>query len=84
MVSIVGDAWDFSAGVRCYYPDGDFTILDTHVYRCFTDGDKKLTPHQHAEGIKNQLAHQLEGEGGKGDGCAGRIIVGEWSGAMNP
>ncbi|KAL7412317.1 glycoside hydrolase superfamily [Mrakia frigida] len=82
---IVGDAWNLSDGLKQYFPDPDFTVLDTHVYRCFTDPDKKLTPSQHAEEIKSKLGSQLEHEGGKEEGGAGgRVIVGEWSGALNP
>ncbi|KAF8074494.1 glycoside hydrolase superfamily [Lyophyllum atratum] len=62
-------------------------VLDHHLYRCFTSDDNKTPAPEHTRQLSDPschtpqtLARASEKLGRKGGG----LIVGEWSGALNP
>lgn len=75
----VGDAWNSDqycpwAGLR-----QDFTIVDQHLYRCFTDADRAKYGDQHAAELKANVAPQFRNLIKQ---CRGNLIVGEFSAAL--
>lgn len=78
---IVADHWNLSSASSSYFPTPNFTILDTHVYRCFTGEDGKFSSEQHTKNMAEGTKSELGGESGK-EAVSGRLIVGEWSGAL--
>jgi len=75
----IADAWH--AEQYCPYVGArtDFTIVDQHFYRCFTDSDRAKYGDQHAAEIKDSGARQFR-EFSKQ--CRGNMIVGEFSAAL--
>ncbi|EIN08135.1 glycoside hydrolase [Punctularia strigosozonata HHB-11173 SS5] len=62
-------------------------VIDHHLYRCFTSGDAATPVSQHIQnlsdtnaGTPKQFATAVE----KLESAGGGLIVGEWSGALNP
>lgn len=76
----MSDAWqtDFYAGY--VGGRGDFVVLDDHLYRCFTDEDKRLTGYQHADKLLHSDQGQMAGWAAK---CHGQWVVGEWSAGLD-
>lgn len=84
----IGDVWmtdqyaDFLSGAA-----REFAVIDHHLYRCFTQQDISTSVIEHTRVLSDpnewtpqmfaRVAQKLEGSG-----CA--IIVGEWSGGLNP
>ncbi|KAI3624529.1 EXG3 [Malassezia furfur] len=84
----LGDAW-----VTKFYADyvgenttaGSPLALDHHVYRCFTPQDHNTSAEEHAQNIDpngdGKTARWLQDVSNKAHGS---LIIGEWSGALNP
>ncbi|EMD32256.1 glycoside hydrolase family 5 protein [Gelatoporia subvermispora B] len=84
----IGDSW-----MTDQYADflsrsaTQFAVLDHHLYRCFTSGDTSTSASEHARRLADpnewapkmfaRVSQKLESAG-----CA--LVVGEWSGALNP
>ncbi|OCH93989.1 glycoside hydrolase [Obba rivulosa] len=84
----IGDSWmtdqyaDFLSRSATH-----FAVLDHHLYRCFTSDDTSTSATEHARRLTDpndwtpqmfaRVAQKLESAG-----CA--LVVGEWSGALNP
>lgn len=61
--------------------------MDHHLYRCFTKDDIHTTIAQHAQSLRDPNASTpklFERVSAKLGPCASDIVVGEWSGAVNP
>jgi glucan 1,3-beta-glucosidase len=62
-------------------------IVDHHLYRCFTSGDASTPVSQHIQNLSDPNAatpKQFAAAAGKLQEAGGGLIVGEWSGALNP
>ncbi|PVF99726.1 glycoside hydrolase [Serendipita vermifera] len=75
----VADAWHSEqycpwAGAR-----EDFTVVDQHLYRCFTDADRAKYGDQHAAEIRDGTARQFRDFNKQ---SRGNLIVGEFSAAL--
>ncbi|KAI0947671.1 hypothetical protein AcW1_009372 [Taiwanofungus camphoratus] len=84
----IGDVWmtdqyaDFLSGSGV-----QFAVLDHHLYRCFTPQDTSTIVGQHTWSISdpNQWAPQMFARVSQKLEAAGcGLIVGEWSGGLNP
>lgn len=87
----IGDAWmtDQCAGFLSSNSCSGlpFLVIDHHLYRCFTSGDISTSSAQHTSNLLNpndgttqmfaRVSQQLENTGHA-------LVVGEWSGALNP
>lgn len=86
----IGDSWatdQYARFIHSHTADIPFTILDHHLYRCFTQADGNTLASQHVKNLSDagadtpqmfaRVSQKLE-EAGSG------LIVGEWSGALNP
>lgn len=76
---VCGDAWNADqycpwAGAR-----SDFTVVDTHFYRCFTDADRAKYGDQHAAEIRDSVTGQFRNYNTQ---CRGNLMVGEFSAAL--
>jgi aryl-phospho-beta-D-glucosidase BglC (GH1 family) len=76
----VGDAWNADKFASWVGSRGDFVVLDTHVYRAFTDGDKRMTGEQHAHKLRTQ---EINDFGRQSEAAKGSLVVCEWSGALD-
>lgn len=61
-------------------PDYSNVMLDTHLYQCYTDGDRKNDIHAHVEIAGLEWKRQLD----KMQQQELRTIVGEWSCSLDP
>lgn len=91
---IIGDCWkmdEYTNFVSRLNEDGASgdapIIIDHHVYRCFSPGDISTPIRDHTasfsnrnEGFPRMLSQNAENAGKSGGG----IVIGEWSGGMNP
>lgn len=84
----LGDAWDtnhYSNFVGHHTDFNNTLVLDHHLYRCFTPRDHKTSAQEHACNIdvntQGKTAWWLKN---MSDNAKGSIIIGEWSGALNP
>ncbi|THH30611.1 hypothetical protein EUX98_g3583 [Antrodiella citrinella] len=86
----IGDAWqtDQATGfIESQAHTLPFMVLDHHLYRCFTQQDGNTPASQHAHNLRDlqadtpqmfaRVVQKLEAAGGA-------LVVGEWSGALNP
>jgi glucan 1,3-beta-glucosidase len=83
----IGDCWqtdDFASYIQNISSN---IILDHHLYRCFTSEDHAVSAYDHAGRLWDhngstpqmfaRVAEKLESAGGG-------LVIGEWSGALNP
>ena len=84
----IGDGWDtnhYAKYVGKHSDIGNPLVLDHHMYRCFTSHDHRTSAEQHAcdldIGKQGKTAWWLKGIS---EHAQGAIIIGEWSGALNP
>ena len=84
-----GDCWrtEFYANYLVDKHPSALTVLDHHLYRCFTESDIRTSAESHALSLADpnaetpvMLARAAEKLGRVGCG----IVIGEWSGALNP
>lgn len=86
----ISDCWqtDDYAGYISALPQRDaITAVDHHLYRCFTAYDTHTPIFQHTRALTDSNAEtpQLFARvSSKLESCSSGIVVGEWSGAMNP
>lgn len=85
----VGDSWmtDHYAGFIASNQSVPFTVLDHHLYRCFTHEDNTTSITQHSKALADPNAgtsQMLSRVSQKLQGAGGALIIGEWSGAINP
>ncbi|KAH8070764.1 glycoside hydrolase [Cristinia sonorae] len=86
----IGDAWqtDQWAGfIEANSQNLPFLVLDHHLYRCFTQQDASTPVAQHIHNLRDpnastpqtfaRISQKLQSAGSA-------LIVGEWSGALNP
>ncbi|KZT07057.1 glycoside hydrolase family 5 protein [Laetiporus sulphureus 93-53] len=84
----IGDAWMTDEYADFISNSGaQFIVLDHHLYRCFTPQDSSTSATEHARALSdpNQSAPQMFARVSQkleGAGCG--LVVGEWSGALNP
>jgi aryl-phospho-beta-D-glucosidase BglC (GH1 family) len=86
----IGECWRtelYADYISHNHPSSSLTILDHHLYRCFTSSDIHTTASDHTHALRDDsastprmLATVSEKLGRAGSG----VIVGEWSGALNP
>jgi hypothetical protein len=84
----VGDAWDtnhYTHYVGKHTSCDNPLVVDHHLYRCFTPNDHKTTAAAHANHLDvehhGKTAVWLEH---MANNAKNSIIIGEWSGALNP
>lgn len=75
----IGDAWNIEHWSRWVGRRTEFCVVDHHYYYCFTDEDRKLSPQQHIDQIRNSAELSNCGQTARGN-----IVVGEWSLATDP
>lgn len=61
-------------------------VLDHHFYRCFTAEDIRTSAEDLTRSIldPNGISHTLENASEKIGHAGGGVVIGEWSGALNP
>ena len=69
--------------------DNSLVVLDHHLYRCFTASDIQTPADSHAQALVDYgtptprtFAYTAEKIGCAK--CGGGLVIGEWSGALNP
>ncbi|TIA91542.1 hypothetical protein E3P81_01959 [Wallemia ichthyophaga] len=77
----LGDAWDTEYYSGVVGSRKDFVMLDHHLYRCFTEEQTSASAFDHAGRC---YAEYLEFLGEAQRKARGSLIVGEWSGGLNP
>ena len=84
----VGDAWatkNYAEWVGYKSNESNFLVLDHHLYRCFTSGDHSTAADAHAAAVDpGQNGHSARWLQDISNKCNGSLIIGEWSGALNP
>ncbi|ORY27437.1 cytoplasm protein [Naematelia encephala] len=76
----VHDAWDTQWYAGWVGKRNDFVVLDHHLYRCFTDGDKALNGQQHAEKLLNEFQGGFANQSNQ---AHGNLVVAEWSASLD-
>jgi len=76
----IADAWDLPWYSKFVGERSDFVIVDHHLYRCFTEDEKRLSGEEHAQNIRTVTSGQLADMSQK---ARGNIIVGEWSAGLH-
>ena len=77
----IHDAWSTSQYADLLEPRNDFTVLDHHLYRCFTQEDQHKSGDEHASAIATQTINHFREVSSK---TRGNFVVAEWSAALNP
>ena len=86
----IGDCWQtdhFASYITKNSSSFSDIILDHHLYRCFTSEDQEVSAYDHAgrlwdhNGSTMQTFSRAEA---KLESAGGALVVGEWSGALNP
>ena len=86
----IGDCWVPDQWARYIHSHEDlipFTILDHHLYRCFTTDDGNTPVAQHVKNLTDAGAdtpQTLARVTQKLEEAGSALIVGEWSGALSP
>lgn len=87
----IGDCWrtelyaDYIS--QHHHSSSSLTVLDYHLYRCFTSSDIQTSASDHTQALRANSAstpRMLASASQKLGRAGGGIIVGEWSGALNP
>ena len=66
-----------------------FLVLDHHLYRCFTDSDTNTTVQQHVSNLSDPNSNTVQmlarvSQKLSAPSVGGALVIGEWSGALNP
>jgi hypothetical protein len=86
----IGDCWQtesFTSYISSNSSKFSDTILDHHLYRCFNAEDHRTSAYDHAgrlwdlNGSTRQMMIRVVE---KLESAGGGLVVGEWSGALNP
>lgn len=88
----IGDAWmtdHYASFIERQSGRLPFLVLDHHLYRCFTESDANTTVEQHVTNLSepNSDTAQMLGRVSQKLGAqsvGGALVIGEWSGALNP
>lgn len=86
----IGDSWmtdQYASFIESHAASLPFTVLDHHLYRCFTQGDSSTSASQHAHNLRDPNAgtpQMFARVSQKLQAAGGALVVGEWSGALNP
>jgi hypothetical protein len=85
----LGDCWKMEhyADYIKSTPHSSPLILDHHLYRCFTLSDIRTSAPEHSRSLMDENAHtprMFSQVADKLNSAGGGLIVGEWSGALNP
>ncbi|WVR03895.1 hypothetical protein IAU60_000894 [Kwoniella sp. DSM 27419] len=76
----VSDAWDTNHYASWVGGRHDFVVLDHHLYRCFTDDDRRKSGQSHAQELRGGFKGTFGGQCGAAKGA---IVVGEWSASLD-
>lgn len=86
----IGDSWmtdQYAGFIEFHASTIPFTVLDHHLYRCFTQGDASTPAKQHILNLQDRNAgtpQMFARVSQKLQGAGSALVVGEWSGALNP
>ncbi|KAF8874323.1 glycoside hydrolase family 5 protein [Gymnopilus junonius] len=87
----LGECWRTEAYAEwlAHHPSplNALTVLDHHLYRCFTSSDTQTRAEDHARALVDPSAATpriLESVSEKVGRAGGGVVIGEWSGALNP
>ncbi|KAG6908319.1 hypothetical protein DXG01_005295 [Tephrocybe rancida] len=85
----LGECWrtDQYADFLTRNPSSSLLVLDHHLYRCFTSSDTSTRVSEHTRALVDPGAHtpsMFARVSEKLGRAGGGIIVGEWSGGLNP
>lgn len=86
----IGDSWmtdQYAGFLESHASATTFTALDHHLYRCFTQDDASTPATQHAHNLRDRNAgtpQMFARVSQKLQGAGSALVVGEWSGALNP
>ena len=75
------DAFSPQQGYDFAAQRSDFVVQDTHSYFVYTQQDRDMSANQHTKQISGSLQGSMSSQAKKANG---RVIVGEWSCALNP
>lgn len=86
----IGDSWatdQYAGFIEAHAERVPFTVLDHHLYRCFTAEDGNTPVAQHTQHLRDpgaETPQMLARVSQKLEAAGGALIIGEWSGALNP
>ncbi|KIJ59987.1 glycoside hydrolase family 5 protein [Hydnomerulius pinastri MD-312] len=86
----ISDCWtsdDYAGFVKSLPPSSAPICLDHHLYRCFTSADNSTSAAQHSASLTDPNAptpQTFARVAGNLEDAGGSLVVGEWSGALNP
>jgi len=89
----VGECWrtaayaDFLSSLNTPSKNSPLLVLDHHLYRCFTSSDTTTSAEEHTRALTDPSAptpQTLASVAEKIGRAGGGIVIGEWSGALNP
>lgn len=86
----IGECWRpevYADYISHNHSSSSLTVLDHHLYRCFTSSDIHTTTADHTRALRDDSAstpRMLATLSAKLGRAGGGIVVGEWSGALNP
>jgi len=86
----IGDTWmtdQYAGFIEKHASSIPFTVLDHHLYRCYTQQDIATSAEQHVKNLRDPNAatpQMLSRVSQKLQASGGALVVGEWSGALNP
>ncbi|KAJ6605828.1 glycoside hydrolase superfamily [Mycena sp. CBHHK59/15] len=85
----LGDCWrtEQYADYIKSTPHSSPLVLDHHLYRCFTSSDISTPAPDHTRSLTDESAHtsrMFSRVAEKLSSAGGGLVVGEWSGALNP
>lgn len=86
----ISDCWmsdDYAHFVKSLPASAAPVCLDHHLYRCFTQGDISTPAAQHSIALMDPNAPTPQTLGrvaGLLEDAGGALVIGEWSGALNP
>lgn len=86
----IGECWRtevYADYISRKHSSSPLTVLDHHLYRCFTSSDIHTTASDHTSALRDDSAstpRMLALVSEKLGRAGGGIVIGEWSGALNP
>ncbi|KAF8815625.1 glycoside hydrolase [Phlegmacium glaucopus] len=86
----IGECWRpevYADYISHIHSSSSLTVLDHHLYRCFTSSDIHTTAADHTHDLREDSAstpRMLATISEKLGRVGGGIVIGEWSGALNP
>ncbi|KAK7685459.1 hypothetical protein QCA50_011322 [Cerrena zonata] len=88
----IGDSWmtdQYAAFIERQSGDLPFFVLDHHLYRCFTESDANTSVEQHIAHLSDPNSNTAQilrrvSQKLSAQSVGGALVIGEWSGALNP